>query len=60
MQLPKYGCLSLIGFINIVIGIYLYKWLMTLGIGVFSSVVGLFTYNFATINLYDNLRKKDS
>ncbi len=56
MLLPKYECFSLIGIINIIIGIYIYKWLMSLGIGLFASVVGLMTYHFVIIILYENLR----
>lgn len=58
MKLPKYETFSIIGIINIIIGIYIYQLLTSKGLGFFTSIAILIIYDFITIALYDRLRKE--
>ena len=56
MFLPKYEAFSTIGLINIALGIYIFKWLVSLGIEELVAFILLTTYNLIFIILYENLR----
>lgn len=56
MKLPKYETFSIIGIINILIGIYLCQWLLAKGINDFVCALILFAYYMVIIYLYRSLR----
>ena len=56
MFLPKYEAFSTIGLINIALGVYIFKWLVSLGIEELVAFILLTIYNLIFIILYENLR----
>lgn len=58
MKLPKYESFSIMGVINLLIGIYIYKYLISLGFSWFEVIFVLIIYYIVMIDLYENLRKE--
>lgn len=56
MFLPKYEAFSTIGLINIALGVYIFKWLVSLGIEELIAFILLTIYNLIFIILYENLK----
>lgn len=56
MKLPKYEMFSIIGIINLLIGIYMCKWLLAKGINDICVLLLMFVYYSVTIYLYKNLQ----
>lgn len=56
MFLPKYEAFSTIGLINIALGVYIFKWLVSLGIEELVAFILPTIYNLIFIILYENLR----
>lgn len=56
MKLPKYEMFSIIGIINLLIGIFLCKWLLAKGINDLCVLFLMFFYYIVIIYLYKNLQ----
>lgn len=56
MKLPKYEMFSIVGIINLLIGIYLCQWLLAKGINDICVLLLMFLYYAIIIYLYRNLQ----
>lgn len=56
MRLPKYELFSVVGLINVAIGMYILKWLISLGFSTSISMILLSIYFFIVIILFENLK----
>ena len=56
MRLPKYESFSVVGLINVAIGMYIFKWLISLGFSTPASMILLSIYFFVVMILFENLK----
>ena len=56
MRLPKYESFSVVGLINVAIGMYIFKWLISLGFSIPASMILLSIYFFIVMILFENLK----
>ena len=56
MRLPKYELFSVVGLINVAIGTYIFKWLISLGFSTPTSMILLSIYFFIVMILFENLK----
>ena len=56
MRLPKYESFSVVGLINVAIGMYIFKWLISLGFSTPTSMILLSIYFFIVMILFENLK----
>ena len=56
MRLPKYELFSVVGLINVAIGMYIFKWLISLGFSTPASMILLSIYFFIVMILFENLK----
>ena len=56
MRLPKYESFSVVGLINVAIGMYIFFWLISLGFSTPASMILLSIYFFIVMILFENLK----